>query len=119
LYGHDSRLLETRQWVLEASGYQVWIGTALAEIERMISIREFHLIVICHSVSAEECGRVLSLARSRLPMIKGLVLFTNIPTSSLEVDGELLYAMDGPAKLVARVARLVGHPNSTTHSHVY
>jgi hypothetical protein len=119
LYGRDSRLLETRRLVLEASGYQLLVATKLSEVEQIVSIHLVHLIIICHTISLEECGRALGLTSSQQPAIRSLILISDTPSYPSAADEEVLYAMEGPAKLVLRVASLVGHPNSTTHSHTY
>jgi hypothetical protein len=105
--------------VLEASGYQLLVATKLSEVEQIVSIHLVHLIIICHSISLEECGRALGLTSSQRPAIRSLILISDTRDYRSGTDEEVLYAMEGPAKLVLRVASLVGHPNNTTHSHTY
>jgi hypothetical protein len=107
-------LLDTRRRVLEASGYQVYVATEFSEIERITSIKEISLIIVCHSVSMEDCGRVLNFASSRLPAIESLILVTHASNWPVGMRVEVMYVMDGPAKLVSTVGRLVNHPSSGT-----
>jgi hypothetical protein len=105
-------LLDTRRRVLEASGYQVYVATAFPEIERITSINQISLIIICHSVSTEDCERVLHFANSQLPAIGSLILVTHASNWPVGMRVEVMYVMDGPAKLVSTVGRLVNHPSS-------
>jgi hypothetical protein len=94
------------------------MATEFPEIERITSINEISLIIICHSVSTEDCGLVLNFSSSRLPAIKSLILVTLASNWPVGMRVEVMYVMDGPAKLVSTVARLVSHPSSGTHSHI-
>ena len=37
LHGHYPTLLQTRRWILESAGFQVWTATQHAEVEDILS----------------------------------------------------------------------------------
>jgi hypothetical protein len=108
MYGHDAYLLATRQWVLESRGYRV---LALADLDGFAAIPQtpaIRLVLLCHSLSAEECEAAMSLARARWPEIQSLVLDVDGSRAPAGLLGQLLHTMDGPAKLIAMVGKLMG-----------
>jgi hypothetical protein len=72
LCGRDALLLQTRQWVLEAAGHQVETTTKLSEVA-LVSI-PVDLLILCHSLSLDECGRIFALASTRWPRIRCIIL---------------------------------------------
>jgi hypothetical protein len=72
LYGQDALLLQTRQWVLEVAGYQVRRTTEFSEITLLPD--PVDLLILCHSLLPEECGRACAFVSTRWPSIRCLVL---------------------------------------------
>jgi hypothetical protein len=64
LYGLDEQLLQTRQMVLKSAGYKVSCATKLTQVEQALSCETTDLVVLCHSLSLEECGRAVAMAGS-------------------------------------------------------
>jgi hypothetical protein len=95
------------------------MATEFPDIERITSINQISLIIICHSVSMEDCGHVLNFASTRLPAIESLILVTHASNWPVGMRGEVMHIMDGPKKLLSTVERLVSYPSSGTHSHTY
>ena len=107
IYGHDAILLATRRWVLEACGYQVWVAPELADVDRIGGMGRIDLLVLCHSLSAEDCGCARALIETRWPRVKVLILAADSSCSARRLD-TVLTASDGPGKLVSTVEKLVG-----------
>jgi hypothetical protein len=108
MYGHKEHLLATRQWLLESRGYRVLTLTDLAGLAAIPQAPPIRLVLLCHSLSAEECAAATALAEARWPEIQSLVLDddgTRVPSGLL---GQLLHTLDGPAKLIAMVGKLIG-----------
>jgi hypothetical protein len=109
MYGHDEHLLETRQWVLQSRGYRVLTmldPSAFASIPLVPSIP---LLLLCHSLSPQECNVATALASTRWPEIQSLVLDADGGRAPSGLLGQLLHTMDGPAKLISLVNRIVGN----------
>ena len=107
MFGLDSHLLQTRRWVLESSGYQVRTAAELSAVDKIISIEKIDILILCHSLSLELCGRALALACSRWPRMKSLILDSSAFKCPSRRIGEVLDSMEGPEKLIAKVHELV------------
>ena len=118
MYGKDSSLLDTRQWLLQASGYQVRTTMNLSDIERMASEESVDLLILCHSLPVADTGRAVALVLSKRPSARTLILATHSSNHSATALEVVLNAAEGPAKLLSTVDRLVG-PQSNPHSHVF
>lgn len=96
LYGQDSLLLQTRQWVLEAAGYQVRTTKEFSEVAPVPD--PVDLLILCHSLSLEECGRTFALASTRWPKIRCIVLPEGASACSEQMLGSVLDATENPVK---------------------
>ncbi len=117
MYGHDEHLLATRQWVLQSRGYRVLTVTTPSKFVAIPEVPPIKLLILCHSLSHEECDVAIALARERWPGIQSLALDadgTRMPDGLL---GQLLHTMDGPAKLISVVNQIVGNSTPPTESH--
>ncbi len=66
LYGNDDYLLETRQLVLERVGFIRTVSSFLA-LHEIISTRNIDILILCHSLSREECEHALAVAHVHAP----------------------------------------------------
>jgi DNA-binding response OmpR family regulator len=105
VFGQDAQLLETRRWLLEAAGYQVRTTGEYPEVVRILDAESIRLLLLCHTLSAEECRRVLAAA-NRPHGLKTLALTAGMGGCHDHVQTEVLDALDGPAKFVSTVNRL-------------
>ncbi len=74
LYGRDLPLLERRRRVLERSGYNVSVATEWSSLERLMSSATIDLLLLCHTLSMEDCGRAITLAHRGSPEARCLIL---------------------------------------------
>ena len=107
IYGNNIELLQLRKLVLETTGYFVWITTDIRKVEEHLLMRRVDLLVLCHSLSTEECERVSQLISVVQPETKVLALSAVGSGCKLQHDHATCDTLDGPAKLVATVTRLV------------
>jgi hypothetical protein len=107
LYGKDRRLLENRRLMLQVAGIHVTLAVTPAEAETVIVNEPNTLLVLCHSLTVEECQSALKLAYSCRPGSKNLVLSAGFPVGKLEAEDELLSSYDGSAILIATIDRLL------------
>jgi DNA-binding response OmpR family regulator len=116
VYGRDPQLLETRRWVLERSGARVWTATELSEFDQVASSEAIDLIILCHSLSMEECGRALEMAHSRWPGVQSLLMMSEL-SDRYTVSDQIADVWRGPDYLLQTVAKLIGDEHALA-SHV-
>jgi hypothetical protein len=107
MYGRDAQLLDTRRWVLEQAGYWVSQTTELSSLVRLVPLEHVNLLILCHTLSMEDCGRALALVQTRWPEVQTITLVAGnsgcrLVNSSYSVDSR-----EGPARLINTVAALV------------
>jgi hypothetical protein len=95
--------------LLESAGFQV---VAVSRIEQLQTIdAPVQLVVLCHTLSATDCKRALSIASTRWPHTKELILSPLSGTSACAADHEESFPVaEGPEKLIALVHELVSAP---------
>jgi DNA-binding NtrC family response regulator len=108
LFGRDPMLLQTRQWLLEARGYRVRTPSDLGELERMASDGPVDLLILCHSLSAEDSVRAAAAVSSRQPRARILVLTGSSSSQMMGLHAATMDSGDGPEGLLACVGRLTG-----------
>lgn len=111
LYGRDSRLLESRRHVLELTRAQVWTTTNLRDFDQMSPGVSMDLLVCCHTLSLEECGRAIARASTLWPQIQSLILIWGDRSWHAEIPGRTLDTTRGPAYLLNTVTKMLenGH----------
>lgn len=117
MFGRDTHLLETRQLVLQTSGYQVLTIHSLAELDRIPRTPEIALIVLCPTLSARERTDAVARASSRWPGIQKLALMGRNARDPREVVGQVRLVLDG--RLLSMVSELAGFAASSPCSHTY
>lgn len=107
VYGKDERLLDTRRMVLEKSGYCVRMASKLTDIGYVDEV-DVELLILCYTVSMEECGRAIARCQVRWPAAKSLFLSVGTMEGARSLSSEVLNALDGPEKLISTVGKIVG-----------
>ncbi len=107
IYGTDSQLIQTRQWVLEKAGFDVQTVQDLAKAREILSTGTVDTFILCHTLSAEEFNRALSLGHHLQPEMKNLIL-TAEPFERSHRDATLT-AFATPQALITAVSGLVDH----------
>jgi DNA-binding NtrC family response regulator len=108
IFGRDSTLLETRGWLLERTGALVLTATSLTETKEIAAKHSISLLVICHSVSPEDCEQLLLAIEQLQPNVKKLLMTANTSLSPLGQGERTLSAFEGPAALLGTVRALLG-----------
>jgi hypothetical protein len=85
----DSNLLGTRRMVLE-SRYEVVAAPCLEELQEVTTDHDFDVILLCHTLSSEDCDLATSIARVRWPNAKIVAL--SVERSSLRTIDNLMPA---------------------------
>ena len=76
LLGQDEQLLQTRRWVLESAGLQVYTATHFLALNRALADHQVDLLILCHSLTTEECDRAIAIVEAHPPKLKILALTT-------------------------------------------
>lgn len=111
LFGVDPQLMETRRMVLVKAGFRVHTALRMAEFERAGDQASPDVVVLCHTLSEEDCVVALDIAERQWPAARRLVLVAgnqSIPERARKYAWE---AAEGPARLVAQVGQLARTPN--------
>ena len=113
-YGHDEALLGTQQQVLEEMGIPISFATTLPSFHDRICTGQPALIVLCHTLSAEECAREVSFATEHSPASKLLIMYSKTggylyskpEQYHLHNEHAEFFSVDGPA-LMATLKNLI------------
>jgi hypothetical protein len=92
-YGRDEVLLRTRQAVLEKAGFDSDIAESPQEILDCISTsdRNYHILILCHTVSADEQQVIVDAAKDTGIQVYGLTTLT-LPLEFLNHVQQLAHA---------------------------
>ena len=107
VYGHDQSLLDTRTWVLEGAGYQVSQASEFSELERAAGSQVVGLVVMCHTLTPEQCDETRASLQNYRPSIKRLLITANRPIAIQAVGEPTISAFDGPRALIDMVAKVL------------
>jgi hypothetical protein len=107
LVGKDEALLQTRKLIL-GSYFQVDVAGRVSHAAQLISERSFDLIVLCSTLSGDECERAQEHAAAQSPRPKILKLFgKGREILSHGTDNELNDEV-GPMVLARKIAAMLG-----------
>ncbi len=112
VFGHDDALLETRSWVLEREGFQVWRARDLAAAVETMVAQQIDAMILCQTLSAEERWNAMTLAGELRPEMKILVMeseFARLPEGK---QAAVLETVANTRDLIAAVERMTGRGGS-------
>lgn len=103
----DAMLLQTRQLILGAF-FRVQGAGRLREAEEMISTHPFDLIILCYTLSEQECRQIIAFAAERKRLARILVM---TPIGIQDSDrrlGDAMMSEASPYYLLKRSAEMLG-----------
>jgi DNA-binding NtrC family response regulator len=106
LYGRDRTLVDLRAKVLQTSGFAAESTHVSKEVVELIRGSQFDLLILCQTLSDNECVEVLEVANIQ-PAMKRLVLthgHRKLPPAMF--DGEC-NPIEGPERLIEQSALLL------------
>ena len=106
IFGLDPHLLQTRRILLQSAGFEV---IAVGKLEQLQTLdAPIQLLVLCHTLSTNDCEQALSIAATRWPNAKELVLTPLGGISRCATQHEDHFSVSqGPASLIARIRELL------------
>ena len=106
LYGNDETLLTTRSWILTKSGFLVDRATSADEVERKVAEHRPEVLILCHTLSSEECRRVGQIATQSQLLMRTLVLATRFSGCTPNLPSTLFVVSPDPQRLISTVQDL-------------
>jgi DNA-binding NtrC family response regulator len=108
LVSRDLMVLQTRKLMLGAY-FDVSAAGRVLEANTLLGEQHFDLIVLCYTLSQDDCRPIVELAQQHCPRAKILVLTAaGYPARQVDIHRYFLAAEDGPFTLVKKYAELLG-----------
>ena len=105
-FGRDTRLLQTRQWVLESAGFRVLAVRELGGVCELVVSQSFDLLLLCHSVTSAERHEAIAAAQSAQPNMRYLSMTKQTPLQAVRQRDATISCFEGPGALIAAINRL-------------
>ena len=109
LFSNDQSLLLTRTLLLEREGCTVLSASKIPDFRTCLLSRSFDLILLCQSISAEECESAADFAREHAPLARLLVMFTRVGKCIPDHADVLLDAQAGPRAFIETAQRMLAN----------
>ncbi len=106
-FSHDFSLLISRQMLLEQNGCFLLCAMSVSEVRERLRWRHVDLIVLCQTLSAEECAGATRWMREYSPDGHCLSMHVTEAKPAAVTECELLRASDGPLAFARTVNRLL------------
>lgn len=107
IFGHDETLLQTRKWVLEKR-FPVETAKNLRSLSKIIQERRIDLVMLCYSLTSEECDQVIDLLRAASPETRVLNLLDSADRSRCAAGHPTCSPLDGPELLIKSAQAMLG-----------
>ncbi len=107
LFGHDSGLLRTRQLLLERNACVAVVVTTIQEFRACVLSRAFQLVLLCQSLSADECETSAQFSQEHAPSTRLLLMFTRVGKCIPEHADVLLDSLAGPKVFIETTRRML------------
>ena len=103
VFGRDHQLVHTRSLILERAGFHVHTAASLADIQLLPSKPHIDVMVLCHSLSTQDCDEALILTHERWPDIQTIALVAGPSDCGSDSTDAVMETHEGPAKLINAV----------------
>jgi DNA-binding response OmpR family regulator len=104
----DEMLLRTRQMIL-GGFFRVEGAGRFSEARTMLNTKPFDLIVLCHSLTVNECEQLAQLASMQIPRPQILAMSSSSRTNVNSWADKQLGVDAGPYGLVKKCAEMLGY----------
>jgi hypothetical protein len=107
VFSRDQLLLETRRLILGAF-FQARGVDSIKDAEALLAMHRFDLIILCSTLSEQECDRVFELAEYQKPRPQVLIMGTPGCSPPRYAADHILMTESGPYQLLKRSAEILG-----------
>ena len=105
----DEMLLRSREMILGAF-FAVRSAGRFSEARALLTSNSFDLIVLCHSLTVDECERLAAMARERMPRCQVLAMSPSLRETASKPWADKQLGVDaGPYGLLKKCAEMVGY----------
>ncbi len=105
----DEMLLRSREMILGAF-FAVRSAGRFTEARALLTSNDFDLIVLCHSLTADECERLAMMAHDRAPRCQVLAMNASSRGGMAKPWADKQLGVDaGPYGLLKKCAEMVGY----------
>jgi len=105
VFGRDYQLVHTRSLILEKAGFHVRTASSLPDIHQLLSEPSMDIMLLCHSLSNQECNEALSITHERWPRIQTIALISGSSGCGSDSADVVMESTEGPAKLISAVRK--------------
>ena len=103
VFGRDHQLVHTRCLILEKAGFSVRTAASLPDIRHLPSEPNMDVMLLCHSLSPQDCDEALSVTHQRWPHIQTIAMISGHSDCGSSSTDAAIDATEGPAKLINAV----------------
>ncbi len=108
LVSRDLMVLQTRKLMLGAY-FEVCAAGRVPEAKALLGQQNFDLIVLCYTISQDDCQRIIESAQQHYPLAKILALTAaGYAAKQVDIHRYFLAAEGGPFTLLKKSAELLG-----------
>ncbi len=109
IFGHEDSLSSSRKWLLGTINCHSMVVTSLAECRRAMLAEAFQLVVLCQTLSLEECKSISEFSAEHCPDAPLLIMFSRHTSCVPRQDYVVLDAMAGPEAFVQTTGRILAN----------
>lgn len=106
-YGHDRMLVRTRQQIFQRAGFRSQMAATEEALHSYFAEYAIDVLVICHSVTLDECESAKQLAHGQADQTLVLVLDKHTCKSRGEGADGAFDTLHGPERLLCRLNALL------------
>lgn len=110
LFGNDSHLLKSRCMVLESVGCTVYMANRLVDVKQILTDHRIGLLLLCHTLTVEECDRAKAVVETFSPETKVLVLAAADFAECAANGDRVVSTGDGPKAMLRTVNEMAKIP---------
>jgi hypothetical protein len=107
--GYDELLLQTRSWVLEHAGFHVTTLSDLEVLGQLDGVPPVDLLLLCHTLSPDDCREAEIWLRLVRPTGKTLRLVENGLENLPETEHHTFRSLDGPTPLLESIQKVLAY----------
>lgn len=109
-FGYDRSLILSRQRLLEKTGCRSLVALSMQEFVTALESNPVDLVVLCQTVSSEECESIVQRLEQQAPGAQMLIMFNRHDVCRPEGSGVtylLQDSMSGPSHFVQTAERML------------
>jgi DNA-binding response OmpR family regulator len=105
VFGRDDQLVHTRCLILEKAGFRVRTAASLPDLRQLLAEPSMDVMLLCHTLSPQECDEALNLTHQRWPLMQTIALSSGSSDCGSDAADAVIEVREGPAKLINTVRR--------------